>query len=169
MFKKTLLLVSLSSTVLFSGMANAVVTQTDPQDMQVTLQVLKACTLSTGNLDFNSVTSDSGAQEQTTTANVTCTKNTDYFITATSANNFTMKPVSTSTGTTNTSVIPYTISAKTATEDSRQDLTANGAKARGTGTGSNESVTIYGDVTASALQNAAEGDYADKVTLTVNY
>jgi len=169
MFKKTVLLLSLSSAIISCGVANA--EDTVSKDMQVTLTVLKACTLSTNPLKFANAYSNAGAQEANTTATVTCTKDTGYYLTASSANSYNMMGSTAvgSTGKSTSSSIAYTLAATMDGDTTRQDLTTASTDVASTGTGSAQTVTLYGDVTASALQNAPAGDYSDTVTLTVNY
>lgn len=164
-FSKALVSIAIlaASTLPFS--ASAQITETKTASMQVTLTVIKSCTITANNMDFGKVLSGAGDQEQSSSANVVCTKDTPYNITASSTNGFKLKNT-----TTGSSVeIPYLIAASTSTNTTKQDLTNSWENIQGTGTGDTQTVTLYGNVSGSDLRQATEGSYSDTVTLSVNY
>lgn len=134
---------------------------TKQANMEVSLTVLKACRLSTNDLNFGSHMSSEGALEETSTASVVCTKKTPYQLSATSANSFNMKQKNGS------DEVAYTLSATTSA--GKQTLSTANTFASGVGTGDVEEVRMTGNVTSGALQAASAGTYTDTVVLSVSY
>ncbi|GAA0487934.1 MULTISPECIES: spore coat U domain-containing protein [Tatumella] len=158
MLKKSLVLSSLSSALLFSVMAHAD-TSSATANMNVKLTVQKACTISMGDLDFGTQNSNAGDVSRTATGSVTCTKDTAYNITAASNSGYNLSD-------TKGDKVSYAIYADA---NHQTNLSASVASTSGTGTGIAQPVNIYGVINGTSLQTAPVGDYTDKVTLTVNY
>lgn len=166
MFKKTLLLISLSSTVMFSGMANA--TAPNQANMHVKLTVEAACTINIGDMDFGQSFSNADHADATAKGKVTCTNGTAYSVSATSQSGFVMSGVSsTSSNLSSSDKVAYTLYSD---PNHTNSLNTSGAKTESrTGIGTAQDLTIYGQVSGSALQTAKAGDYTDVVALVVNY
>ncbi len=161
----------LSATLLGAAMACAALapsasaqTATATTTFQVTATVLKLCSVSATNLAFGDYT-PAAASEQTSTLTVLCTTNTPYTIalnlgTAASPTQRAM----TSAGTATTlNYILYRDTARTAVWGE----TASTDTAAGTGTGANQTVTVYGRIPAG--QRPQPGSYTDTVTVTLTY
>ncbi|WP_207553674.1 spore coat U domain-containing protein, partial [Teichococcus deserti] len=139
-------------------------TTTATSSFQVTATVLKLCSVTATNLAFGDYT-PTAASDQTSTLTVLCTTNTPYTIalnlgTAASATARAMTSAGTST---TLNYVLYRDASRTAVwgETTGTDTQA------GTGTGTNQAITVYGRVPAN--QRPQPGSYTDTVTVTLTY
>lgn len=139
------------------------VTATDTFDVK--LKVTAACTITATDLDFGTHASNATANaDATSTITVKCTKGTNYDVslnagTSAGATVTTRKM----TGVANPDTVAYTLS----------NIASGGANwgastVTGTGTGADQTHTVYGRVLAADL-NVTADDYLDVVTATVTY
>lgn len=143
-------------SILFSSAAFADATETATADMHVSLTVEKSCQIRVGDMDFGSHPSDTGQLTVTSQANVTCTNGTEYQLSSASDHTYEM-------ANDNGDTVAYTIYGDTSGSDLSKTPVDN------IGTGSIQTIPIYGRVTADALAQAPAGNYSDTVTLTVAY
>ena len=159
MFKKSLLLISLSSSLVFTSASfatTATYTAQATANMNVSLTVLKACSITASDMNFGKQYSNAGDLSVQTTAAVVCTKNTPYELSSDSSHDYEMSD-------TNGDKIAYSLYADQASSTPFTTGTT------GTGTGVAQNINIYGKVGSSALQVAPAGDYTDTVLLSVDY
>ncbi|HFZ8995320.1 TPA: spore coat U domain-containing protein [Citrobacter freundii] len=145
-------------SILFSSAVFADTTETQTADMHVKLTVQKSCQVSVGDMDFGSHASSDGAIDATATAAVTCTNGTSYNLSSDDGHTYAMKNAA------NSDTVAYTLSS---VKNGTNDLASTGIAQ--TGTGAEQLIPIYGNVTSDALALASAGDYTDTVTLTVSY
>ncbi len=142
-------------------------TETNGTDANVTFfvngHVPGTCTLSTGNLAFGTYT---GAQsDATATVTVNCTNTAPYSVALGAGSN--------ANGTTRRMTGPasqylnYALYSDNGRSTTWGDGTSYGATVTGTGSGANQSLTVYGRVTAS--QTPTPGSYSDTVVVTLQY
>ncbi len=159
MFKKSLLLVSLSSSLIFSAAGYADDTTYTAQataNMNVSLTVLKACSITAGDMNFGNQYSNAGDLSAEATASVVCTKNTPYKLSSDSSHDYEM---SDSSG----NKIAYSLYSDEAASTALTSGTTE------TGTGEEQDLKIYGQVSSGALKVAPAGDYTDTVLLKIDY
>lgn len=144
---------------------------------QVLITILKSCSVTAGtssNIDLNSVNAGESATGNSTIS-VNCSKTTPYFIGlspstingGTSTGSGAM--ASSLNSATNTDKVPYQLNQTSATGavwGNTATTTTIGNGVAGTGTGLDQSYTVY--ATASNT-NFTPDSYADTVTVTVNY
>lgn len=130
----------------------------------VTATVQATCIVSASAMGFGSYV-PSSASTSSSTINVTCTNTTPY-------------NVGLNAGTTTGSSVTNRLMAGTGGATLSYQLTQDGAHATnwgnstgswvgGTGNGSSQTLTVYGQVAAG--QYVAPGSYSDTITATVNY
>jgi spore coat protein U-like protein len=139
-------------------------TTTATTNCQVTATVLKLCSVSATNLAFGDYTPTS-ASDQTSTLTVLCTTNTPYTValnlgTAPSPTERAMTSAGTST---TLNYVLYRDASRTVVWGE----TAGTDTAAGTGTGTNQAITVYGRIPAN--QRPQPGSYTDTVTVTLTY
>ncbi len=121
------------------------------------------CTLSTGNMAFGTYTG--AVIDATATVTVNCTNTAPYSVALGAGSN--------SNGASRRMTGPASqyLSYALYSDNSRSvawgDGTTYGATVSGTGTGANQSLTVYGRVTAS--QRPTPGSYSDTVVVTLQY
>lgn len=147
------------------GFAGAAVSQTD--DFTVTAEVIDACSMTAGDLDFGNYTSISGSNvDATSTVDVTCTNGTAYTVVlnagSTSGGSLSARLMTDTTNTLQYNL--YTTSARTTIWG---DGSGGTDSVTGTGTGLLQSLTVYGRVPAS--QNVPVGSYSDLVTAEISF
>jgi spore coat protein U-like protein len=138
---------------------------------QVTATVTSACTVSGTTLNFGASIDPLATAtplDATSTLSVVCTNTTPYTVAlnagtnAGGASNFgarTMKSGSNTLG--------YQLYLDAGRSSVWGDGTASSATSAGTGTGSTQTLTIYGRL--PSLANVIPGSYTDTVTVTVSY
>lgn len=139
-------------------------TTTATTSFQVTATVLKLCSVSATNLAFGDYT-PTAVSDQTSALTVLCTTNTPYTIalnlgTATSP---TLRAMTSAGTTTTLNYLLYRDASRTAIwgETTGTDTYSS------SGTGTNQTVTVYGRVPAA--QRPQPGAYTDTVTVTLTY
>lgn len=159
MLKKSLLMISVTSSLVFTSASYAdtsAYTKQATANMNVSLTVLKACSITANDMAFGKQYSNAGDLSISTTASVVCTKNTPYKVSSDTSHDYQMSDA-------NGDKIAYSLYAdKTATTPFTTGST-------GTGSGVTQNINIYGQVSSAALQVAPAGDYTDTVMLTVDY
>jgi spore coat protein U-like protein len=137
---------------------------------QVTATISSSCTVSGSTLNFGSAIDPLAAAtplDATSTLTVVCTNTTPYTvalnagINAGGASNFTARTMKSGANT-----LGYQIYLDSGRSTVWGDGTASSTKA-GTGTGSAQSLTVYGRI--PSLANVIPGSYTDTVTVTVSY
>ena len=138
--------------------------------LQVTATVLSACAVTGGVLPFGSVdpVTAPGAVNASATLSVQCTNTTPYTVAldaglnAGGAANFSARRLSNGTST-----LGYQLYSDSARSIVWGDGTASSATVQGTGSGSAQTLTVYGRI--PALGGAAPGAYTDTVTILVTF
>lgn len=136
--------------------------------MHVSLEVVKSCTLRANDLNFSRHSSDETSDIRASTQlNITCTNGTPYRLSAQSQDGngegtFWLKPDETGASAQN---IAYKLYA----DENQQTQVTSWQGIAGTGTGQEESATLYGVIEAGALVAARAGTWADDVTLNLVY
>lgn len=148
---------------------------TDSADLTVNATVLNACAISTGTLNFGSnlklavnaglgtlgttsdVTADTGS-----TVKVVCTSGASATVTAGDGANPADGVRQMASGTDRLAYDLYTTSGRT-------ELLTGATSIPYTGSGAEESVTVYGKIAGATLAAAKAGTYSDTVSLTINY
>lgn len=160
----------LAATWLCIALAPSAFGATATGSLPVTATVISACAVSSGTLNFGSSidpTSASVPVDSSTTLTVLCTATTPYSVAlnaganAGGPSNFTARAIKSGTHT-----IGYQIYTDAARTTVWGDGTSSSVSA-GTGTGSNQSLTVYGRL--PALTGAVPGTYTDTVTVTITY
>ena len=163
LFRAAAVLGTLAGLAALAGPA-AAQTATATTTFQVTATVLKLCSVTATNLAFGDYT-PTAASDQTSTLTVLCTTNTPYTIalnlgTATSPTTRAMTSAGAST------TLNYLL-YRDSTRSSIWGETAGTDTQAGTGTGTNQAITVYGRVPAN--QRPQPGAYTDTVTVTLTY
>jgi spore coat protein U-like protein len=176
---KTLMRTKMSKLALALGLiaaAGATMAATDTANLTVNATVQNACAIGPGTLGFGNVSMavNAGAGTAATTAaanadsgtsvKIVCTTGSSATVTGGNGSNYSsgrrMKMAATADY---LGYELYTSSARTTVLD-----TTTGSIAY-TGTGADDSVTIYGQITAANLAAAKAGAYSDTVALIVTY
>lgn len=139
-------------------------------NFQVTATVQPSCSVSGSNMNFGSSIDPLATTtplDATSTLTLTCTNTTPYQISlnagthAGGATNFSSRAISNGT---------QTIGYQLYTDSGRTSVWGNGtasSRVPGTGTGSTQSLNIYGRL--PSLAGAVPGNYSDTVTVTIDY
>ena len=137
---------------------------------QVTATVLSSCTVAGTTLNFGSNIDPIAATvplDSTSTLTVACSNTTPYTVAlsaganAGGATNFTSRAIKNGTS---------TLGYQLYTDSARTTVWGNGTSSStvpGTGSGSNQSLSIYGRL--PSLTGAIPGSYTDTVTVTITY
>ena len=132
-------------------------------NMHVTLEVLKSCAVSAEDMDFGEhASSETRELTADSTVTVTCTSGTEYKLNASSANGGADAFILASAS----SRVPYYLYADDA---KTQQVTSTTTIENMTGTGSKQTITLYGKIVSGALAQLPAGTYEDDVTLQVTY
>lgn len=161
---KTTLTASLLVAAGFAGSASA---ETDTSSFEVRIRIVESCTISATDIDFLEVVRGTAATASGTLT-VNCSEGTPYDITLDGGANADGSAITaTSRRMANgTTYVPYGLYS----DSTRTSVWGNDAASdvSDTGTGSDQTHTVYAAVTASAT-NVARNDYVDTVTATVTY
>lgn len=133
----------------------------DDATFTVSVQVLSSCTVSAGDLDFG--TYDGNQNDAQSTISVNCTGQTPYTVELNGgeAGDTAARVM---TGDTHATTLGYQLYQ----DGARSSVFGEGAEDKDlTGTGANQSVTVYGRMAAG--QTLTEDTYDDVVTVTVTY
>lgn len=125
-------------------------------NMNVSLTVLKACTVSVSDMSFGEQYSNAGDRTTDATASVICTQGTEYSLTADAAHDYTLNDG-------NGNKVAYKLYAD---EAGQVPMTVG---ATNTGNGATQELKIYGKIAANSLQQAPAGIYQDTVSILVDY
>ncbi|HDS1149938.1 TPA: spore coat protein U domain-containing protein [Pluralibacter gergoviae] len=166
MFQNKTIMALSAAGLLFVSAVNAAdegsTTPSNTANMHVKLTVLAACTLAVDEMDFGRHQSNEASKiDVNANATVTCTKGIPYVLKVNEKHTYAMKKEG------ETITVPYKLYTDAAHGQTVDDT--DGIHGTGTGSDQGETVPIYGEVTAAALQAAPAGDYADDVTLVVTY
>lgn len=167
MFQLNKLSLTLCAIALLSAGTRAATTAT--ANMDVTLTVESSCLLSVNPLDFGTRTiGDTGVASQTD-ATVTCTAGTPYILTSDNSHTYTMTNAA---GTAGTNTVPYTLYLDDAgtlplAQETPDDAAVEASSS--TGTGSAQTVPIYGKIEDASMTGISAGTYTDTVTLQLTY
>jgi len=148
----------LAASALLGQAASA--TEAPRQTMEVTLTVLKSCSFTTQPLAFGEAATDGNDAVASTTLQVTCSNSTPYNIT-TENDNLEMQPISGQGG----SAIPFSLYS----DEGRHTAISTSSSLSGSGSGSQQTVNIYGKVAGSVLSSAHAGNYKGDVKLVLTY
>ena len=168
---RVLTIVSASIGIALSASAVAQAATTTA-NMTVQLTVTASCTVNAATLDFGSTGLLATLINQTTTLSVTCANTTPYSVGLDNGANFSTTRRMRQGATANyIGYALYTDSARTnawTSASSSTTCTAANSCSLGTGNGSAQSITVYGQVPALGT-GPVPGAYTDTVTITVTY
>lgn len=161
--RRTALATALSSAAMLGGWASGAQAATSTSSMAVSATVQATCSITANALAFGTYTS--AVLDQSTTVSVTCTNGTTYNVgldagTGSGATVAARKMVN--GGATLTYAL-YSDSGRATV----WGATVGTNTVSGTGSGSAQSLTVYGRVPAS--QAPSPGSYSDTITATVTY
>ena len=167
MFKNTLIATALVAAG-FAGNASAATANTS---FQVRINITESCAFSTtgaSDVDFgDKARSSAGNADTTGTLVVNCTQGTPFNI-GLNAGTYVGATVSTRRMSNGANSIPYTLY-----RDSNRTLnwgnTISTDTQAGTGTGNNQSISVYGRVAGGAAVNVPAGVYTDTIQATITY
>lgn len=129
--------------------------------VQVSLNVSTACSVTAEPLSFGSVTSLAG-QSASSPTTVQCTPGAAYIVTVDLGKNAGATAQRKLKSTTGTATVDYGIYS-----DSGNSTAWPTAGVTGTGTGASQAMTLFGKITQTTAVGA--GDYADQLTVTLDY
>ncbi len=174
--KTTAKMTKMALAIASLAIAGSSLAATDTANLTVGATVQNACAIGPGTLSFGTtlamaVNAGAGTQGTTnnvdadsgTTVEIVCTTGASATVTAGLGTNPAESVRKMISGADLLAYELYTASERTTVLDS-----ASGSIAH-TGTGANETVTIYGRILGADLAAAKAGTYADTVALTVNY
>lgn len=152
---------------LLLGISTSAFAATSTTTFTVSATVVDDCSVSADNLTFSNYTPTSASNDDaTTTVYVTCTVNTAYNI-GLNAGTGTGATVTTRKLTDTTNTVNYSLY-----QDSNHATvwgnTVSTDTVSSTGTGSQQSFTVYGRIPGSQ-STAVPGSYTDTITVTVTY
>lgn len=142
---------------------------------QVLMTIQKSCTVTAGassSINLGSVDASATNTSGNNTISVNCSKTTPYFIGLEPSNNNTLGAgimSSVVNSATNTDKVPYQLNQTSATGPvwgNTATTTAVGNGVEGTGNGTAQTYTVYA---TAASANFTPDNYADTVTVNVNY
>ena len=122
--------------------------QTVTGDMQVTLNVANTCTLAVNNLTFNASFVGGAAIDAQSSATAKCTKDTAYDVTFSDGLNAVSGVRNMKSGSV---VVPYMLYS----DAGRTAALAAATKITGTGTGSDQTINVYGRIPGVNLEIAS--------------
>lgn len=164
MNKLSLLAVALLASAAVPAMA---ATSPATANFNVTLTVQKACTVTASDMVFGTHDFTEAANiDNTSTISVKCTKGTSYSVALNKGTNGASETARVMKGATTADTVAYALY-----NDSGRTVnwgTTAGALTGQTGTGSAQSLTVYGRVAPAAL-NVTPDNYSDVVAVSVTY
>jgi len=155
---------ALAAAIVVGGQASATTVTTS---FNAKITIVAACTMTTpADLDFGSTGLITANIDQTTTMNVTCTNTTPYNIGLDKGTNGASVSARLMKHTTLAATVPYSLYSNSGRTTNWGNTIGTDTLA-GTGTGSAQTITVYGRV---APQSApTPGSYTDAVTVTLTY
>jgi spore coat protein U-like protein len=163
--------IALATLLVFGASAVTATAATSPvtATFQVKMTIQKACTVTAGSgsdIDLGTVDSTAVDTSSSNTISVTCSNTTPYYV-GLAPSNANTAGAGTMAGTSGDNV-PYQLysDAGTTIWGNTATSTAVGNGVAGTGTGSAQSLTVYATAPSA---NFTPGDYADTVTVNVNF
>lgn len=132
----------------------------------VTLTIAATCTVAGGTMAFGSQGVLSSAVNQTATISVVCTNSTNYTVgldQGTFGSSVTARKMHSTTTGADVDYSLYSDSGRTINWGN-----ASGSWVSGTGNGSSQTLTVYGQIPAQSTP-APAANYTDSVTITVTY
>jgi spore coat protein U-like protein len=164
----------LAVAAMILGLGGVAQAATATSTFTVSVTISSACSISAGNLDFGSQGLLSANVDATSTISVTCTNSTPYSVGLDNGQNFaagSRRMRDTGAGTTYVNFGLYTDAARTSgwTTTTAAGSCTGGANtcALGTGSGSAQSITVYGRIPPQATP--APATFNDTVTATITY
>ena len=138
-----------------------------PATMAVTATVLSYCSIAANNMAFGTYSpAAAAALTATTTLAVTCTNTTPYSVSLSAGNSNSVAQRTMSTGS-GGPTLNYNLYQSNTYATVWGNTSSNWVTPSGGGTGTAQSLTVYGSIPAG--QNATPGSYTDTITATVNY
>lgn len=167
LLKKGLVVALATMGILSVSSANAA---TSTANFQVNATVVASCVVSASNVSFGSITpANTGTQAATGTITSTCTKNTGYVLALNTGSGTgtyaTRKMAGATSG--NTDTLSYNLYTDSGYTTVFGDGTSSSATVSGTGNGSAQSTTVYGQLPLN--QYVTPDTYADTLTVTLTY
>ncbi len=157
-------LAGMVAAVMVSSAASATTVTTS---FNAKIAIVAACTMTTpADIDFGSTGLITANIDQTTTMNVTCTNTTPYNVGLDKGTNGASVTARLMKHTTLAATIPYSLYTNS-TRTSNWGTTIGTDTVAGTGSGTAQTLTIYGRVAPQAAPNP--GSYTDAVTVTLTY
>ncbi len=156
--KRGLLMVAATASI---SLSSAALAASGTASFDVSVQVLASCSISASNMSFASITTGTTTNtDATSTLTVNCSSGTPFTIALGNGANFTTARRMAWGG----SYITYALF-----QDSARSLEWVGATTKsGTGTGADQSFTIYGRIPSG--QNVSNtGSYGDTIIATITY
>lgn len=140
---------------------------TETTSFTVSATVVDTCqNLTAGNINFGTYNPlASSNTDSTGNIQITCTNNTSYSIALSSGGSGSYSSRQLSDGGSNT--LNYNLYTSSAHSAVWGDGTANSSTVNQTGSGSQDTVTVYGRITSG--QNVANASYSDTINVTVTY
>jgi spore coat protein U-like protein len=160
-----------AALILWGGLQGRADAATATGNFQVSATVVSACSVSAATLNFGTAidpTTVAVPLDASTTMTVLCTATTPFSVAlnaganAGGASNFSARTIKNGTHT-----LGYQLYLDAPRATVWGDGTASSSQLPGTGTGSNQTLTIYGRL--PALTGAVPGAYTDTVTVTITY
>lgn len=158
----------LLASALLCAMPGAAWAGSQSAPMAVSANVTANCSITAGNLAFGAVNPVSGSNyDATATLSITCTSGSTWSAGA-NAGGGPSATFATRRMTNGANTLNYTIYTDSGRNTVWGDGTSSSSLLNGTGTGSTQSVTVYGRV-PSGQTTVPAGSYADSVTVTITY
>ena len=146
---------------LLCGLTTPLWAASGTSSFDVSIQVLATCSISASNMTFSSITTGTTSNtDATSSLTVNCSNGTPYTIALGNGNNYSGGRRMTN-GTTNINYYLYSDSGRSTQWNSASTQT-------GTGSGSDQSFTIYGRI-PSGQSVPFTGAYSDTIIATVTY
>lgn len=152
-----------------AGSAVAATPSSSSGSFQVGATILVSCNVSGSTLSFGGAIDpllNPGPVDASTTLAVTCTKTTPYAVALSAGANAGQSAFSSRVMKSGTNSLPYQLYLDAGRTQVWGDGNSSGTYA-GTGTGSQQTLTVYGRL--PSLSGVVPGNYSDTVTVTITY
>lgn len=155
---------ALAAAIVVGGQANA---GTATTSFNAKITIVAACSITTpADLDFGSTGLITANIDQTTTMNVTCTNTTPYNIGLDKGANGASVSARVMKHTSLAATVPYSLYSNSGRTNNWGNTIGTDTLA-GTGTGTSQTITVYGRVAPQAAPTP--GSYTDAVNVTLTY